>query len=157
MVDLKPRLADPSVRKLLSSSIGFPTTAKIEQACNRYLQEPSWVLMGYELDGALVGCIGADVDAPRQALIHHISVTQGAMGQGIGRDMLRHLCLKYSLRRLTAETDSDAVEFYRSCGFKVEALGEQYPGIERFRCTFDTDEALNPTSSARSDKTLGNI
>lgn len=36
---------------------------------------------------------------------------------------------------LVAETDADAVEFYRRCGFAVERIGEQYVGVDRFRCT----------------------
>lgn len=35
---------------------------------------------------------------------------------------------------LSAETDAEAVGFYRSCGFTVRSLGEKYPGTERFLC-----------------------
>jgi hypothetical protein len=38
-----------------------------------------------------------------------------------------------------AETDEEAADFYRNIGFTVESLGEKYPGIERFKCTFETD------------------
>ena len=48
--------------------------------------------------------------------------------------MIKRVCSEFSLTRVTAETDKDAVGFYRSCGFEVESLGELYPGIERFRC-----------------------
>jgi hypothetical protein len=43
-----------------------------------------------------------------------------------------------AFHRLEAETDSDAVGFYRSCGFTVLSLGEVYPGVERFRCTLES-------------------
>jgi hypothetical protein len=33
-----------------------------------------------------------------------------------------------------AETDADAVGFYRRCGLAVTSLGERFAGIERFRC-----------------------
>lgn len=42
-----------------------------------------------------------------------------------------------ALHHLDAETDADAVDFYRRCGFAVESLGERYPGVERFRCTWE--------------------
>lgn len=37
---------------------------------------------------------------------------------------------------VSAETDADAVEFYRKYGFKIKSLGEKYPGVERFLCEY---------------------
>ena len=42
--------------------------------------------------------------------------------------------------RVVAETDEEAVDFYRSLGFVVHSLGEQYPGIERFRCVYEVED-----------------
>jgi ribosomal protein S18 acetylase RimI-like enzyme len=42
--------------------------------------------------------------------------------------------LERRLGTLEAETDSEALAFYRRIGFRVESLGEKYPGVERFRC-----------------------
>lgn len=33
---------------------------------------------------------------------------------------------------VTAETDHDAVGFYRTYGFSIHSLGEKYAGVERF-------------------------
>ena len=33
-----------------------------------------------------------------------------------------------------AETDDDAVEFYKSCGFAVESLGANSYGANRYKC-----------------------
>jgi ribosomal protein S18 acetylase RimI-like enzyme len=38
-----------------------------------------------------------------------------------------------------AETDEEAVEFYRNIGFSIQSLGEKYPGVDRFKCTFLTN------------------
>lgn len=35
---------------------------------------------------------------------------------------------------LRAETDGDAVGFYRACGFSVVSLDEKYPGCVRYLC-----------------------
>lgn len=41
---------------------------------------------------------------------------------------------------IEAETDADAVEFYRRCGFTTEGLVDRrFPGTPRFRCTLKTD------------------
>jgi ribosomal protein S18 acetylase RimI-like enzyme len=37
---------------------------------------------------------------------------------------------------LTAETDTEAVGFYRALGFTATSLGEKYLGVERFACSF---------------------
>jgi len=38
------------------------------------------------------------------------------------------------LTYLEAETDAEAVKFYKKMGFQIQSLGEKYPGIERFHC-----------------------
>lgn len=43
--------------------------------------------------------------------------------------------------RVIAETDEEAVNFYRSIGFEVYSLGEKYPGVERFRCIYEVEES----------------
>ncbi|MGG4554653.1 hypothetical protein ABEX11_20625 [Paenibacillus humicus] len=39
------------------------------------------------------------------------------------------------IRRVEAETDKDAVDFYRRLGFNITSLGQKYPGVERFQCS----------------------
>jgi hypothetical protein len=39
-------------------------------------------------------------------------------------------------RRSPAETDRDALEFYRAYGFAVQNLGEKYPGTIPFLDTY---------------------
>ncbi|MDP2859713.1 MAG: hypothetical protein Q8P50_17310 [Bacillota bacterium] len=51
--------------------------------------------------------------------------------------MLRELATRHGYRRLYAETDGEAVGLYVKCGFRIESLGEKYPGVERFLCTLE--------------------
>ena len=51
--------------------------------------------------------------------------------------MIAQLLEKYNPDKLIAETDQEAVEFYRNTGFVVYSLGELYPGVERFRCVLE--------------------
>lgn len=134
MLDLKPRLHERKVRDLLAFSVGFPTPARLDSVCRCYSSEPNRRFLGYETDGALVGCIGIEIVENGQAIVHHISVLPSARGLGVGRAMLDHICAEFALQRLQAETDPGAVDFYRKCGFEVVSLGEKYPGVERFKC-----------------------
>jgi ribosomal protein S18 acetylase RimI-like enzyme len=136
LVDLAPRLDDPELAALLSHSVGFPTPEKLQVIANCYRTEATWRLLGIEEDGAVVGCIGIMLETEDRdcAVIRHIAVAPQCRGRGIGRLMIEAVCADFRLRQLMAETDAEAVEFYRRCGFEVASLGERYPGVERFRC-----------------------
>jgi GNAT superfamily N-acetyltransferase len=134
LVDLVPRLSDPGILALLSYSIGFPTPEKLQAVAVRYRTDAAWRLLGVEEGGTVVGCIGIEHDTGAAAVIRHIAVTPLHRGRGIGRLMIETVGDQFLLRRLCAETDADAVAFYRRCGFEVISLGEKYPGTERFRC-----------------------
>lgn len=70
-----------------------------------------------------------------------IGVAVSHRGRGLGRRLLREVERTIDDDWIEAETDDDAVGFYRSCGFAVESLGEKYPGVERFRCRRANDAA----------------
>ena len=134
MIDLKPRLSEPSIRELLSYAVGYPTETKLDDMCKRYISASNALCMGYKVNGAIVGFIGISLSLPEQAVIEHISVDPDQRGQGIGSAMINELAKQFSLTKLTAETDNNAVGFYRKCGFEISSLGEKYPGVKRFRC-----------------------
>ena len=48
--------------------------------------------------------------------------------------MILETSSNYNLQEIIAETDKDAVAFYRKVGFKIQSIGEKYPGTERFLC-----------------------
>lgn len=123
-------------RTLLAMSIGDATAERVARAQRRYEQEPSWQLLGYAPAGALLGSIGFAITAPDEATVRHIAVLPPYRGQGIGRMLVAHLIATRRLERLLAETDRDAVGFYRRCDFVITSLGERYPGVERFRCAW---------------------
>jgi ribosomal protein S18 acetylase RimI-like enzyme len=135
VTDLKPRLDEPAVRSLLARSIGYPTTAKIAAVCERYRHDDRRILLGFERDSVLVSYAGLELVGPSEAILWNIVVVPAAQGQGIGRAIVTYVRNRFARRQLVAETDRNAVGFYRACGFTIESLGERYPGTERFRCT----------------------
>ena len=91
-------------------------------------------MLGIEQDGELAGCIGVELSADGCAVIHNIATAVEFRERGFGRAMIAAVVEQFQLRQLVAETDVDAVGFYRRCGFEITSLGERYPGVERFRC-----------------------
>jgi ribosomal protein S18 acetylase RimI-like enzyme len=85
-------------------------------------------------DGVVVGCVCVSRAGADGWTISAIAVAQDHRGMGIGRLLVTGALERLESRSLYAETDGDAVEFYRQLGFAVSSLGEKYPGVERFAC-----------------------
>lgn len=94
--------------------------------------------------GRLQGLIGLAPRGAGSGEITHIAVQPELRGQGIGRDLVRLGMAVTALRVLQAETDRDAVGFYRALGFSVQSLGERHPGVERFLCRLDGSQMMHP-------------
>lgn len=69
-----------------------------------------------------------------QCEIKHIAVSPAYRGKGIGREMIRYVEEHHAFSSIYAETDQEAVLFYKNIGFHITSLGEKYPGVERFGC-----------------------
>lgn len=131
MIEIQSKSIHPSVRELLA----FATSEdRVETEYVQHQQSANRKLYGYELYGQMIGCIGLNFTGSNECEIKHIAVSPHMRGQQIGRRMIQFICGKYSLKFIFAETDEDAVEFYRRIGFHVTSLGEKYPGRERFLC-----------------------
>ncbi|QLG41470.1 MULTISPECIES: GNAT family N-acetyltransferase [unclassified Paenibacillus] len=139
LIDLKSRIQEPEVQELLSYSV-FPDPDQLNRALQQYVDKDELHLDGYEDEGQLIGLIGYESTGTSEITIHHIAVLPENRFKNYGRGMISQVLAKYNPDRLIAETDVEAVEFYRNTGFVVYSLGELYPGVERFRCVLEKDE-----------------
>ena len=140
MIDIRSQLGSTAVRNLVDH-LEYPVEMrerKTEQILTEYRENRGQSILGAAEDGELLGFIGFRSDSPDRAVIRHIAVRRDRRGQGIGKQMILHVCNAYGLQEITAETDREAVNFYRRVGFRVESLGEKYQGTERFLCTLTT-------------------
>jgi ribosomal protein S18 acetylase RimI-like enzyme len=108
---------------------------KVDQAIALYDTHPRARLFGIEMNDELIGIVGVIGVGEEDLEIRHIAVLETFRGQGVGSEMISAVQSRFSPESLTAETDRGAVGFYRRLGFRVESLGEKYPGVERFLCT----------------------
>ncbi|WP_342555398.1 GNAT family N-acetyltransferase [Paenibacillus sp. FSL R7-0652] len=137
--NLKPRLQEPEVQELLSYSV-FPDPDQVDQAIQQYAEQDALFLSGYEDEDQLVGLIGYEHTGASEITIRHIAVLPENRFKNYGRGMISQLLAAHNPDTLIAETDQEAVEFYRNSGFVVYSLGELYPGIERFRCVLEKED-----------------
>jgi ribosomal protein S18 acetylase RimI-like enzyme len=134
LVDVTHRLGDPELLEVLSDSVGFPTPKKLARVAEVYATTSSRNAFAL-MDGVeVVGVIGLEVLSPGRGRIIHIAVTPSRRQQGVGRMLIDRASRLGGLRELSAETDGDAVEFYRRCGFTIERLPDRQWNRVRFLC-----------------------
>ncbi|MDM5247430.1 MULTISPECIES: GNAT family N-acetyltransferase [unclassified Lysinibacillus] len=122
----------PVIRKLLS----FATSdKKVQQEYEKYILLSNRTLYSFEVEDEIVGCIGIERISLSECEIKHIAVLADERGKDIGSKMINFIACKYS--SIVAETDNEAVDFYRRYGFFITSLGEKYPGVERFLCQYN--------------------
>ncbi|MDF2962525.1 MAG: N-acetyltransferase [Paenibacillus sp.] len=141
MLRIKPiesaEQATQEVVAVLCECLYKPDQAKLERILKAYVTDPACLLYRFEETESKKVCavIGIRLQPERHtAVILHIAVKQGYRGRDLGRSMMNEVIGRHCLHFLEAETDKDAVGFYRACGFEVTSLGEKYPGVERFLC-----------------------
>jgi len=66
--------------------------------------------------------------------IKGIAVSAEFQKNGIGSKMIDSINIKYPKMNIFAETDDDAVVFYKKNGFTCKLLPNKYPGINRYLC-----------------------
>ncbi|MDR0288013.1 MAG: GNAT family N-acetyltransferase [Clostridiales bacterium] len=71
----------------------------------------------------------------KAVVVHNIAVSPKMRKNGIGKAMITAVQEKYKTA-VKAETDDDAVEFYRKCGFETEGFMKTCNNIEyrRYKC-----------------------
>lgn len=123
------------VKELLATAVFNPTGERLNAILSNVYSSPANKLFLLTHEGQALGLVGVRRVGDAAAEILHIAVDAGTRQQGIGRRMIDELLRVEALSELVAETDQDAVGFYRRCGFVVKSLGEKYPGTERFLCS----------------------
>lgn len=144
-VDLHDGLGTPSVSRLLTAAFGSEDAAI--RAARRY-EAGDWTGLGYEEAGVIVAFIGLQRVSQEAGWIRGIAVDPDRQRKGIGRALVRALRTRTSGLTLHAETDHDALRFYRACGFEATSLGEKYPGVERFECVLPAETSAETTRLA---------
>ncbi len=122
------------IAKLLAASVGNATAEALDtliQSCVREGFPSMWLA---SCDGAPVGVLRLDSQNRGRCTITHIATSPKWRGQGIGRKLIEFARDNFGFEQIEAETDDDALEFYKACGFAVEPLGENKYGVQRYRC-----------------------
>jgi GrpB-like predicted nucleotidyltransferase (UPF0157 family)/N-acetylglutamate synthase-like GNAT family acetyltransferase len=139
--NIKDRLGDPDVLRIMSYSIYEESLERAAQKAQEYRENETQYVYGWIENGSVFGVCGFVVHSDKVE-ITNISVDINARHRGIGSAMIAAIRKKYIMLMIEVETDDDAVEFYRKCGFiSTPALHKH--GVRRWKCVLpatETDE-----------------
>lgn len=123
---------EPGIAELLTFAVGEDTD-RVGEAVRRYRDDASTALLVAMSGSRVVATLGYAM-APDRVTVLHIATAPRVRRTGIATALVNELRRRIPPEcPLVAETDAEAVGFYRSNGFSVATLGEKYPGVERFR------------------------
>ncbi len=161
---LRPLLPHNAARRtevsaVLAEAVWEPSGEKLRQTMETYERDPGhrlYVRLGDGPEPEVAGVIGLR-ELAGTVEIRHLAVAPGRRGRGLGWEMVFALPTVCTCLDVVAETDRDAVGFYRRIGFSVESLGEVYPGTERFRCRLRLPEAVAAVASRYDSGTVRDL
>jgi CubicO group peptidase (beta-lactamase class C family) len=146
LVDLTPRLDDLGVRRLLKIAASHRGGNAIERGVHRrgvdgvsllgIAVQESWEAVGVAV-GTPVACIGLAHAAEGEAEVTELAVLPGWRRQGLATSLIFGAAEQLGLRALQADTDKQALNFFRSTGFSVEGVVGHDAAGEHFRCRLD--------------------
>lgn len=123
---------------LYSACMFEPSLACYRERMQSFAADPGTRVFVAEQDGKRIAILALRLSGT-VAEIAGIAVAEKYRRLGIGSRMLDDAMRLTGAQRVVAETDDEAVAFYRGCGFAVETIVKEYPdGISvRYLCLRD--------------------
>jgi len=139
LFDIKDKLDNPVVLNIMAASAFDSSPEAIKQKAIEFRRHESWQLYGWIKNGEIIGVCGFEVHKDYVDILN-IAVAESVRHQGVGGKMITELWKKYEMA-IEAETDDDAVDFYRKRGFTATAT--QKHGVRRWICVLAAPKPLD--------------
>ena len=114
----------------------MPNEEKFKKKIDTFLIDNSIKIFACFNQSEIVGVIVVSFLEQRNIEIMGIAVKLSARGKGVGSYMINQIVTNYGLASVYAETDNDAVGFYRNNGFSITEFSKIYDGetFIRYKC-----------------------
>lgn len=114
----------------------MPSKEKFNKKMATFLNDKTIKVFACLDQGELKGAVAFSLAETNKIKIVGIAVDLSARNRGIGSFMIRKLMENYSSHSIFAETDNEAVGFYRKNGFIVNECSEIFNGenVIRYKC-----------------------
>ena len=116
--DIKEIITEPDILKLLAPSVYNPTEERLLNRAKKYQEDEETNVYVYKEDNEYKGIVVFKI-INNSATILDIAVKPEHRGQGIGSKLIDFIFNQFSVEAVVAETDDDAIGFYKKYGFSV--------------------------------------
>lgn len=133
--EIKKIYTNEDIKRLLGYAMFNPTEGRIKSAAEGIYAKEQGRFYVAEQEG-IIGIIGVRRVDNDFVEIMHIAVDEDHRKSGVATAMIRFVDEMERVDRIIAETDGDAVDFYRSFGFDVQEKEDDLTGYVRYTCTY---------------------
>ena len=116
--DIKEIMTEPDILKLLAPSVYNPTEERLLNRAKKYQEDEETNVYVYKEDNEYKGIVVFEI-VNNSATILDIAVKSKHQGQGIGSKLIDFIFNSFNVDSIIAETDDDAIGFYKKYGFTV--------------------------------------
>ena len=134
--DVKERLSDSAILDLLAPSVFNPTSEQLLSRAKKYQADDTVKVYAYSESGKYKGIVVFEIK-DNTAEILDIAVKPGCKGKGIGSRLIDYIFSKFQVNKITAETDDDAIGFYKTYGFTVAGTKDVFDN-KRYICVCES-------------------
>ena len=130
--DVKEKLSDSAILHLLAPSVFNPTPERLLSRAEKYQADDKTKAYAYADNGEYKGIIVFKIKE-QTAEILDVAVKPEYQGKGIGSRLIDYIFSKFMVNKITAETDDDAIGFYKKYGFTVVDITVKFDA-KRYTC-----------------------
>ena len=130
--NVKASLFYPEVLTLLSPSVYNPTPERLKHRAEEYAADSNVKAYACKNSEKYIGIV-VFVTENGTTEILDIAVKPEYRKHDIGRKLIDFIFTQFPIDNITAETDDEAVGFYKKCGFAVTPVGE-FCDTKRYFC-----------------------
>ena len=135
IIEAKSLLKTKDLLSILAESIYNPTEERLNNRADKYITDSNTAIFAIKNNDTYKGIIILDISNIKEIIILQIAVTKSCQKSGIGSSLINYCIKTFQPNKIVAETDDDAIGFYKNFGFDILSLGDKYSlGITRYRC-----------------------
>ena len=120
--NVKASLFDYEILALMKPSVYDPSPERLKCRTEKYSADKNTFVYACKIDGVYAGIVVLKTENDTAEILD-IALKPEYRKHGIGKSLIDFIFTQFPIDTLTAETDDEAVEFYKRCGFNVIGFG----------------------------------
>lgn len=130
--DVKASLFDPEILTLLAPSVYNPTPERLKHRAEKYTADSIVKAYACKNSEKYIGIVVFKTENGAAEILD-IAVKPQYRKKGIGKSLIDFIFNQFPIDTIIAETDDEAIEFYKRCGFAI-APTKEVSDIRRYFC-----------------------